>query len=133
MGTSLKVAPVSSIPDMVAPGTARALFNMEVVGSFSEEHGDTVVLGSCDDSCIELARLLGWGDELEALMEAEAGSGSMGSEAGAGAANPGGVETGEPVPREHDHRAGDRAGDGDNDRDIGRGRDRDGDGEFFLI
>lgn len=98
MGTSLKVAPVCSLPEMVLPGTSRALFNLDKVGDFREGK-DAVVLGSCDESCRALARELGWEEELDALLKAgnkaldEASTPVKGKKPGAGA-DPGGAGAG---------------------------------------
>mmetsp|Transcript_5114 Transcript_5114/g.7123 ORF Transcript_5114/g.7123 Transcript_5114/m.7123 type:complete len:323 (-) Transcript_5114:141-1109(-) len=65
VGTSLMVAPVSMIPDMVQPDCKRVLLNREKVGDFVGER-DCFEGGDCDDSLIVLAKLLGWEDELHA-------------------------------------------------------------------
>jgi NAD-dependent SIR2 family protein deacetylase len=73
MGTSLTVAPVSLIPDMVNNNCKRVLFNRERVGNFkpnkkqksSGNHiRDVVEEGDCDESTLALCQLLGWHDEL---------------------------------------------------------------------
>lgn len=74
MGTSLKVAPVSLIPEMVNSRTPRALFNRELVGDFvppgvDGNYRDVFVEGDCDDSVRELCSLLGWEEELLELNE----------------------------------------------------------------
>ena len=67
MGTSLMVAPVSMIPDMVR--CPRVLFNRERVGNFDENYGDIICEGDCDDAVLLLARELGWEEELLELNE----------------------------------------------------------------
>ena len=79
MGTSLMVAPVCSIPDMVRRDTPRILFNRELVGTFcrsgmksrrksyDNSERDIFHEGDCDDSIRLLCRLLGWEEELEEL------------------------------------------------------------------
>eukprot|EP01083_Nonionella_stella_P063961 166265_1 len=74
MGTSLKVAPVSLIPEMIKSTTPRVLFNKELVGDFAPpgtvgNHRDVFESGDVDDSVRKLAALLGWEDELLALNE----------------------------------------------------------------
>jgi NAD-dependent SIR2 family protein deacetylase len=74
MGTSLKVAPVSLIPQMLKSRTPRVLFNRELVGDFAPpgtdgNHRDVFYEGDCDDSVRKLCSLLGWEDELLALNE----------------------------------------------------------------
>lgn len=75
LGTSLQVAPVSMIPDMVNKYTCkRALLNRELVGNLDikghkRKHNpkiqpDIFHKGDCDDSIIILCQLLGWYDEL---------------------------------------------------------------------
>lgn len=82
LGTSLQVAPVSMIPDMVHRTCKRVLLNRDLVGSFwrtCKEHStgldgytwehynskrDLFISGDCDDSVVALAKLLGWETEL---------------------------------------------------------------------
>ncbi|KAG7343400.1 silent information regulator protein Sir2 [Nitzschia inconspicua] len=64
MGTSLQVAPVSLIPDMVSCN--RVLFNRDLVMRIRKRN-DIFVAGDCDESVQTLCDLLGWG---EALLEA---------------------------------------------------------------
>ncbi|KAF8071129.1 sirt2 [Scenedesmus sp. PABB004] len=95
MGTSLVVHPFASLIDAVPDDCPRVLINRERVGEgmggglgllssllgarggggfvFDEEDGawrDALYLGDCDDAVAELAELLGWGDDLRALIEA---------------------------------------------------------------
>jgi hypothetical protein len=60
MGTSLQVAPVSLIPDMV--NCNRVLFNRDLVMRI--QRGDIFVSGDCDKSVKDLCELLGWGEDL---------------------------------------------------------------------
>lgn len=75
LGTSLAVAPVSNIPDMVHRSAKRILLNRELVGNLRPApssgeksnprdifHGD-----DCDASIETLAKLLGWWEELETM------------------------------------------------------------------
>jgi NAD-dependent SIR2 family protein deacetylase len=95
LGTSLQVAPVSNIPQMVSSRCKRALVNRDLVGVFEHtcrgqvataatakaantdrcrkttsvdfwhDKRDVFCPGDCDDTIIQLAQLLGWLDELE--------------------------------------------------------------------
>lgn len=68
MGTSLQVAPVSLIPEMVR--CKRVLVNRERVGNLDEKmRGDLIYTGDCDTAVLLLSRLLGWEDELLKLNE----------------------------------------------------------------
>jgi NAD-dependent histone deacetylase SIR2 len=67
MGTSLKVAPVSELPRKVGASVPRVLINNERVGDFGSRESDVLLLGGCDEGVREIARRLGWEDELEAL------------------------------------------------------------------
>jgi NAD-dependent SIR2 family protein deacetylase len=60
MGTSLKVTPVSLIPEMVACN--RVLFNRELVMDIHS--GDLFVEGDCDTNVERLCTLLGWKGDL---------------------------------------------------------------------
>jgi len=62
MGTSLNVAPVSLIPEMVNGRCPRVLINHELVGDI-----DIFEQGNCDDIVLELCKLLGWEEELMSL------------------------------------------------------------------
>lgn len=75
MGTSLKVAPVSLIPEMLNSRIPRLLLNRELVGDFAAPGTDgncrdVFYQGDCDDSVRKLCSLLGWEDELLELNEA---------------------------------------------------------------
>ena len=78
LGTSLQVAPVSMIPDLVNRTICkRVLLNRELVGNLdiagkSNKHNnklqqDIFHKGDCDDSIVTLSKLLGWYDELVEL------------------------------------------------------------------
>eukprot|EP00854_Cymbomonas_tetramitiformis_P028565 gene28565-35425_t len=89
-GTSLKVAPVSSLPDEVHWLCPRVLFNREAVHLHGEEQGDVwpprtggdngfrfnmrdnyrdvFCQMDCDEAVTEFAKLLGWSDELHKLI-----------------------------------------------------------------
>lgn len=60
MGTSLQVAPVSLIPNMVK--CSRVLFNRQKV--LKMKSGDFFIEGDCDDNVEKLCSLLGWTEEL---------------------------------------------------------------------
>mmetsp|Transcript_14844 Transcript_14844/g.35982 ORF Transcript_14844/g.35982 Transcript_14844/m.35982 type:complete len:85 (+) Transcript_14844:1086-1340(+) len=62
MGTSLQVAPVSMIPDMVECDH-RVLFNREPVMKIRTGQ-DMFLPGDCDDHVQELCSILGWKDDL---------------------------------------------------------------------
>jgi NAD-dependent SIR2 family protein deacetylase len=64
MGTSLMVAPVSMIPNMVDDACKRVLLNRERVGDLHDEERDVIHEGDCDDSVRTIARLLNWEEEL---------------------------------------------------------------------
>mmetsp|Transcript_17616 Transcript_17616/g.32603 ORF Transcript_17616/g.32603 Transcript_17616/m.32603 type:complete len:350 (+) Transcript_17616:31-1080(+) len=66
MGTSLQVAPVSLIPDMVRCN--RVLFNRDLVMRI-RKGSDIFVQGDCDTNILELCDLLGWGEDLMAAKE----------------------------------------------------------------
>jgi NAD-dependent SIR2 family protein deacetylase len=92
LGTSLQVAPVSSIPDLVSSKCKRVLINRDLVGRFSKtcrystsqtgdkatanakQRRDLFVPGDCDGSIRILAKLLGWHGELEEKHERAAAS-----------------------------------------------------------
>jgi len=72
MGTSLKVAPVSLIPEMVSTRCPRVLINHELVGDFvppgvEGNCRDIFEEGDCDDAILKLCKLLGWEEELMSL------------------------------------------------------------------
>lgn len=67
MGTSLSVHPFASLPGQVDDAVPRLLINMEQVGSMGSRPDDVLILKDCDTGVKELARALGWEEELEAL------------------------------------------------------------------
>jgi len=74
MGTSLKVAPVSLIPEMINSHIPRVLFNRELVGDFvppdvEGNYRDVFEEGDCDDSVRKLCEYLGWENELLEMNE----------------------------------------------------------------
>lgn len=85
IGTSLQVQPFSHLINFVPYTVPRLLINREIVGIVESSSSlgfdfvgdrhryrrDALWLGSCDDGCLKLAELLGWEDELKALMERE--------------------------------------------------------------
>jgi len=75
-GTSLAVSPVNTIVRRVGENCVRVLINMEKVGwdlgmfSRTQRHRDVFIKGDCDETFRDLARLLGWQNELDELIEA---------------------------------------------------------------
>lgn len=69
MGTSLSVAPFSTLPWRVPPGVPRLLINREQVGGLGGRGDDILLLEDCDAGARRLAEKLGWLEELEALWE----------------------------------------------------------------
>jgi len=78
LGTSLQVAPVSQIPEMVSGSCKRALVNREVVGSFeytcrdietATGKRDLFLAGDCDDTIQQIALELGWLEELKEMHQ----------------------------------------------------------------
>ncbi len=57
--------------DRVRPGVPRLLINRELAGGIDPllRPQDSVYLGDCDEGVMELAGLLGWRQELEALIK----------------------------------------------------------------
>ena len=85
LGTSLVVQPFASLIDRVPASCPRLLLNREVVAKFNPimllmghdagfrfgdatNYRDACYLANCDDAVKELAMLLDWGDELDALV-----------------------------------------------------------------
>jgi len=73
MGTSLMVFPFSSLTNMVPLLCPRLLINKKKVGPFTKvespnNYRDVAFVGDCDDGVRELCEILGWTDELNALM-----------------------------------------------------------------
>ncbi|RAL03216.1 SIR2 family NAD-dependent protein deacylase [Aspergillus ibericus CBS 121593] len=67
MGTSLKVAPCSRLPQSIGEGIPRILINREKVGDLGTREADVCLLGTCDEGVRQLADALGWRDELEGM------------------------------------------------------------------
>ncbi|KAI4622090.1 hypothetical protein J4E83_004829 [Alternaria metachromatica] len=67
MGTSLSVAPFSSLPQLCEDDTPRLLINSERVGDMGTRPDDVLLLEDCDSGVRKLAEACGWTDELEAL------------------------------------------------------------------
>lgn len=69
-GTSLKVYPFASLPQEVSEDVPRVLINRELCGDFedSPRDDDIVFLQDCDSLMEQLARRLGWENDLEALI-----------------------------------------------------------------
>lgn len=65
MGTSLTVHPFASLINMVKGQCPRVLINLDKVGGIGSNRNDIVLLGKCDDIVRDLARALGWEDELD--------------------------------------------------------------------
>jgi NAD-dependent histone deacetylase SIR2 len=69
MGTSLKVYPVAGLADKVREGVPRVLVNRDRVGAIGGRPDDVLMIGDCDDGIRQLAKLLEWEEELEALWK----------------------------------------------------------------
>lgn len=74
MGTSLSVQPFCSLIHKVRENVPRLLINKEAVGPFRFCDmqcclRDVYMQSDCDEGVKELARLLGWEEELEALAK----------------------------------------------------------------
>ena len=65
IGTSLKVHPFASLTELVPDSCPRVLINMEPAGDIGSRPDDVVLLGRCDEVIRELARELGWEEELD--------------------------------------------------------------------
>ena len=73
MGTSLQVAPFSSLPGMIPEGVPRVLINQEPAGGIGSRPDDVVLLGDCDEKVRALAEACGWLEELETLWKSVGG------------------------------------------------------------
>lgn len=89
LGSSLAVQPFASLIDRVPKTCPRLLINREKVGEKSnimsligmrsgldfsktaKQKRDVCWLGDCDDGCLLLAEKLGWGEELNKIIEEE--------------------------------------------------------------
>lgn len=65
IGTSLTVHPFAALVNMVKGQCPRVLVNLDKVGGIGSGKNDMVLLGKCDDIIRDLARELGWEDELD--------------------------------------------------------------------
>jgi NAD-dependent histone deacetylase SIR2 len=65
IGTSLTVQPFASLIGMVTGKCPRVLINLDKVGGIGSGRNDLVFLGKCDDIIRDLAKELGWEDELD--------------------------------------------------------------------
>jgi NAD+-dependent protein deacetylase SIR2 len=74
IGTSLTVHPFASLVNMVAGQCPRVLINLDKVGGIGSGKNDLVLLGKCDDIIRDLAKELGWEDELDKEWATTAGS-----------------------------------------------------------
>ena len=74
MGTSLTVHPFASLVNMVTGQCPRVLINLDKVGGIGSGKNDLVLLGKCDDIIRDLAKELGWEDELDKEWATTAGS-----------------------------------------------------------
>ena len=74
MGTSLTVHPFASLVSMVPEFCPRVLVNLDQVGNFGSRPDDVMLLGKSDDVVRELAKELGWEEELDRLWKDTEGS-----------------------------------------------------------
>jgi NAD-dependent histone deacetylase SIR2 len=65
IGTSLTVHPFAALVDTVGKQCPRVLINLDKVGDIGSRKNDLVLLGKCDDILRDLAKELGWEDELD--------------------------------------------------------------------
>lgn len=65
IGTSLTVHPFASLANMVDNRCPRVLINLDKVGDIGSRKNDLVLLGKCDDIIRELAKELGWEEDLD--------------------------------------------------------------------
>lgn len=83
MGTSLEVEPFASLAGAVRGSVSRLLINRDLVGPFawgSQRHNDVAELGDVVSGVKKLVELLGWKQELEALMNAGGDEASINKE-----------------------------------------------------
>ncbi|KAK2465425.1 hypothetical protein APHAL10511_002779 [Amanita phalloides] len=69
-GTSLTVYPFASLANLTSNTCPRVLINLEAVGSLGRKSEDVLLLGQCDAMVEQLAKELGWHDELLELWNA---------------------------------------------------------------
>lgn len=72
IGTSLVVGPFNILPEITE--NTRCLINMTHAGTFGTRHDDIILLGKCDDIIVDLAKALGWYEDLVRLWEETAES-----------------------------------------------------------
>ncbi|KAI0670868.1 DHS-like NAD/FAD-binding domain-containing protein [Trametes maxima] len=65
IGTSLTVHPFASLTGLVPESCPRVLINMDPAGDIGTRPDDVLLLGRCDEIIRELARELGWEEELD--------------------------------------------------------------------
>lgn len=73
LGTSLEVEPFASLCEAVQSSVPRLLINRDLVGPFAgrRRRGDVAQLGDVAQGVARLAELLGWAEELRALVHRE--------------------------------------------------------------
>ncbi|XP_055371739.1 NAD-dependent protein deacetylase Sirt2 [Condylostylus longicornis] len=87
MGTSLEIQPFASLAENANPNCLRLLINRDKVGKFGgrnwfmsgvnlryddpENTKDAAFIGDCDEGVYEIAKILGWEDELRELVKKE--------------------------------------------------------------
>lgn len=69
MGTSLTVQPFASLPSCCRERTPRLLINLTKAGDMGSRPDDVLLLKDCDAGVKQLARALGWEDDLQVLWE----------------------------------------------------------------
>lgn len=69
-GTSLTVYPFAALANMTSERCPRVLINLETVGNLGRKRDDVLLLGQCDTMVEELAKELGWHEELLELWNA---------------------------------------------------------------
>jgi NAD-dependent protein deacetylase SIR2 len=74
IGTSLTVHPFASLVNMVKGQCPRVLINLDKVGGIGSGKNDLVLLGKCDDIIRDLAKKLGWEEDLDKEWATTAGS-----------------------------------------------------------
>ncbi len=74
IGTSLTVQPFASLVNRVRDQCPRVLINLDKVGEIGSKKNDLVLPGKCDDIIRDLAKELGWEDELDKEWAATVGS-----------------------------------------------------------
>ncbi|KAI0648137.1 DHS-like NAD/FAD-binding domain-containing protein [Trametes meyenii] len=65
IGTSLTVHPFASLTSLVPESCPRVLINMDPAGDIGTRPDDVLLIGRCDEIVRELARELGWEEELD--------------------------------------------------------------------